>query len=118
MENINCWSKILEAHFFHAGTSYGPPIIYEILHENGQPFSSGKTTGSGKDVCERPELWPSYFKVRCLMSLIVKAYVRRAGSQNSNMAGNTFIGINCAVSTPHTEITCLTEQGAGSFLLA
>merc|ERR1711871_137142 len=30
------------------------------------------------------------------------------------MAGNTFIGINCVVSTAHVEITCLTEQGAGS----
>ena len=48
------------------------------------------------------------------MSLTVRAYVRWEGSQNSSMAGNRFTGINCAVSTPHVEITCLTEQGAGS----
>ena len=99
--------------FFHAGTSYGPPIIYEILHENGQPFNSGKTTGAEKMLVKGQNFGLHSLRKMPYVSYS-KSYVRWAGSQNSNITENTFTGINCAVSTAHVEITCLTEQGAGS----
>ena len=99
--------------FFHAGTSYGPPIIYEILHESGQSFNNGKTIGA-----EKLFVRGQNFGLHTLKKMPYVSYSKtlrtRKGSQNSNMTENIFTGINCVVSTPHIEITCLTEPGAGS----
>ena len=98
-------------HIFHAATSYGPPIIYEILHEDGQPFTSGKTTGADK-LFIRGQNFGIHNARKIPLVSYGEGLDEKLKLQNRSISENNFIGISCAISNPHTEITCLTEKGA------
>ena len=100
---------------FHASTSYGPPIIYEILQNDGQPFLSGKTTGGDKllivgnnfGVANHPTKHPS---VAYGAELV---YGTLYDNNDALVSNRNFIASTCSVTKAHTEITCFTMEGAG-----
>jgi hypothetical protein len=110
--------EILIAHqapalpIFHGGTSYGPPIIYEIVNENGTPLSAANTEGGeffiikGNNFGLRNDLLPP-----------TVIYKQHRGSEETRNT-SSFSGRVCNVSVPHTEVKCFTMSGAGdSYLL-
>ena len=86
--------------YFHAGTSYGPPIIYEIVNENNFPLLQARTQGRRRFLIKGNNFGPPSRGHHATVS-----YSRDSIE---------YTATGCNISKPHVEIQCRTVPGAGT----
>jgi hypothetical protein len=87
--------------FFHAATSYSPPIIYDIVSAARVPLSSASTIGGELLVIRGNNFGNRH---------VLPPVVQYSSQRSENL---TFLAEDCNITVPHTEITCRVAAGAG-----